>query len=360
MPAGALAGNQTVSIQAVSNTLRPDRHLFAYRLLPENVNFAKPVTVTLKYDRNTLTSGSEDMLMLAWQNADGTWRPLPTSLNKGAGTVSATVNHFCDFALYEQFELFAAKSQAKPGQDIALRCGVQEISPNQDSLLAPLQHKIDDNTFGRDISSNYAQLNGKYAARATGWKVLSGPGTITPQKNAFGLDANAVYKAPATISSVASALIEVTLEGIAGVKDPSASGGTRKPEKLVLRKAINLVPGDDATFMKIEVDNEMVDLIAPAQPMYAEWIDNDPPNYAIFQATGTNGRECKIVLTNPKTGSWPCGSGMTAETEVLVEYKFDATRFAEARYCQKVNGVAEPRYSAGKLTITKKAMPMNR
>lgn len=352
VPAGALAGDQTVSIQAVSNTLRPDRpSLFAYRLLPENVTFTKPVTVMLKYDRNALTPGAEEMLMLAWQDANGTWKPLATTLDKGNNAVSATVTHFCDFAVYEQFELFAAKTQVSAGQEVAFRCGVQEISPNQDSLLAPLEHKVDDNSFVRPIVSNYSMLHDKYAARATGWKVVSGGGEITAQKNPFGLDANAVYKAPATVNTVSTAVVEVTLEGLTGVKDPAAQGGTRKPEKLVLRKTIHLVPSGDATFMRIEIDYEPF-MIAPQQPMYSTWELTDPA-VGIFEAGIPNGYNCKIVLTNPKIGTWPCGPGMSAATEALITYHFDPVHFAESEYCQKVNGNAVTKYSTGQLTISK-------
>ena len=350
VPAGAVNGNQTFSVQSVSNTLRPDKPLNAYRILPENVNFNKPVTVTLRYNARELTSGAEEMLMLAWQDNNGTWHPLPTTLNKINHTVSAQVTHFCDIAFYEQFELFAAKTRVQAGQELALRVGVQEISVNHDSLLAPLQHRIDDNGFGRAVARNYSMLHDKYAARATGWKVSSGPGEITVQKNPFNLDGNAVYKAPATVSAITDAEVEVTLEGLLGLKDPAAPNGTRKPEKLVLRKKFEVEPTGNATFMKIEVDYETVAIHAPQEPMYAVWDDGE---VAVFETGAPNSVNCKLVLTKPLAGSWPCGAVEGNATEASVELHFDATRFALSQYCKMINGVSTAQYSTGKLTISK-------
>ncbi|WP_109700451.1 hypothetical protein [Chitinophaga deserti] len=348
VPAGAVAGDQNFSIQAVSNTLRPDRPLVAYRLLPENVTFTKPVNVTIAYEPSALTAGSEEMLMLAWQTADGTWRPLPTSLNKTAHTVTAPVTHFCDLAFYEQFELFAAKTEIRAGQEVALRCGVQEINLNQDSLLAPIEHKVDDATFGRTVVSNYSMIHDKYVTRATGWKVLSGPGTVTAQKNPFGIEGNAVYKAPATVTGVTTAIVEVTLEGLIGLKDPNSPNGIRKPEKLVLRQPIQLVPEAAATFMKIEIDGEVI-MIAPQQAMFANY-DND---LALFDVEAPNNFNCQVSLTNPKIGTWPCGPQNGAVTEAYVTLQKSTNDFMASMFCEEVGGQPVSKHSAGKLIISK-------
>lgn len=354
VPAGAVAGDQTFSIQAVSNTLRPDKPLFAYRLLPENVNFTKPVTVKITYDPVKLTTGSEDMLMLAYQDNNGTWKPLPTSLNKTEHSVTAAMSHFCDIAFYELYELFVAKKEIKAGQEVALRCGVQEISPNHDSLLAPLEHKVDDAAFGRTTVSNYSMIHNKYAAHATGWKIVSGPGTVTAAKNPFGLDGNAIFKAPATVAAPANTVVEVTLDGLMGMKDPSAPNGTRKPEKLVLRQSVTVVPDGDFTFMKIEIDGEEF-MFAPEIPMYASYEDDNTriDDYAHFEAGIQNGAGCQLILYNPKIGEWPCGPQESAATEARVLFEWEPTRFARTDYCETVGGTRVEKYSTGKLTITK-------
>ncbi|WP_341835740.1 hypothetical protein WJU16_23205 [Chitinophaga pollutisoli] len=349
VPSGAVAEDRTFRIQAVSNTLRPDKPLLAYRILPDDVNFTKPVTVTIKYNPEDLTPGAEDMLMLAYQDANGTWKPMATKLDKTNHTVTATMTHFCDIAFYEVYELFAAKTEIAAGQEVSLRCGVQEISPNQDSLLAPLQHPVDDAGFGRPATSQYAMLHGKYAGSISGWKVLNGPGTVTAARNPHGLEANAVYKAPANVPVPSHAEVEVTLEGLPGVKDPSAPDGVRKPGKLVLRKRIGLVPSEGYTFMKIVV-NGVETLIAPEQPMYAEY---DPTAFALFEAGVNGGLSCKLVLTHPQPGSWPCGPQDGTATEASVEFHFDAVNFALSRFCQNVDGRQVTRYTGGRLEITK-------
>ena len=107
VPAGALAANTEISVQAVSNTL-PGSPGPAYRLLPEGTRFAKPVKLTFKYTNKHLDSTAEDALFMAYQAQDGIWRFIPkTTLNKTARTLTVETGHFSDWAPYAMFWLRA-------------------------------------------------------------------------------------------------------------------------------------------------------------------------------------------------------------------------------------------------------------
>lgn len=107
IPAGALAANTEISVQAVSNTL-PGSPGHAYRLLPEGVKFNKPVTLTFKYNDRHLDSTSEEALFMSYQAQDGIWRFIPkTTLNKTARTLTVETTHFSDWAPYAMFWLRA-------------------------------------------------------------------------------------------------------------------------------------------------------------------------------------------------------------------------------------------------------------
>lgn len=120
VPAGALAANTEISIQAVSNTL-PGSPGVAYRLLPENVKFTKPVKLTFKYNDSHLDSTNEEALFMAYQSQDGIWHFIPkTSLNTTARTLTVETTHFSDWAPYAMFWL----ATERPAIRVKESCGL--------------------------------------------------------------------------------------------------------------------------------------------------------------------------------------------------------------------------------------------
>ncbi len=78
VPAGAVSHNQTFSIQPIQNTLRPGKpDSRSFRLLPENITFSQPITVELKYDPADLSFGTEEVMRVAYQTAEGFGSPFP-------------------------------------------------------------------------------------------------------------------------------------------------------------------------------------------------------------------------------------------------------------------------------------------
>lgn len=69
-----------------------------YEIGPAGTKFAKPVTITLKYDPAKLEGVQEDTLALYYLDGQGNWVKLTSSVDKANKTVSTQVNHLSKFA----------------------------------------------------------------------------------------------------------------------------------------------------------------------------------------------------------------------------------------------------------------------
>ena len=108
IPAGALSGNQTVSIESISNT-NPLGTGKAYRLEPHNITFSKPVSITFNYSDDDLRGTAPEALGIAYQNEKGIWMGITANtLNKTAKTVTVNTTHFSDWSFFKCFELVAS------------------------------------------------------------------------------------------------------------------------------------------------------------------------------------------------------------------------------------------------------------
>ncbi|MGN7722203.1 hypothetical protein [Chitinophaga sp. 22620] len=108
IPAGALSGNQTVSIERISNT-NPLGTGKGYRLEPHNVTFSKPVSITFNYSDEDLRGTVPEALGIAYRNEKGVWMSITAStLNKTGKTVTVNATHFSDWSFFRCFELVAS------------------------------------------------------------------------------------------------------------------------------------------------------------------------------------------------------------------------------------------------------------
>jgi hypothetical protein len=101
VPPGAVTGSTSFAIQPITN-LAPGGVGNAYRLQPEGTTFAKPVTLTFKADQAIAAGRALDQLTVSTQEGKGYWLRVPAGTvtrNAVAKTVSATAQHFSDWAL---------------------------------------------------------------------------------------------------------------------------------------------------------------------------------------------------------------------------------------------------------------------
>lgn len=101
VPAGALAAPTEISIQPITN------HAWtsptgAYRLTPDGITFAIPVELQLRYELAALEGSAPGFLSIAYQNAEGFWAVLRSSVVDPAQQhVSVALEHFTDYAVVE-------------------------------------------------------------------------------------------------------------------------------------------------------------------------------------------------------------------------------------------------------------------
>jgi hypothetical protein len=105
IPSGAISSITTFSIQPISNTL-PASQGNAFRLLPENTPFTKPVTIRIHYDKLNLDNTALRFLYLCYQDEQGYWRMLQhTVIDEAAKTISIETTHFSDWSFMKWMEI---------------------------------------------------------------------------------------------------------------------------------------------------------------------------------------------------------------------------------------------------------------
>jgi len=141
-PAGALADNVNITIQAITNNA-PNGMGNAYRFLPEGIKFLQPVTLKIHYTASDLASTLADLMGIAFQDSVGTWYRINNFTNDPVNkTISAPINHFSDWSMFEIMSIAPSAASVKVDETIELE--VTRISPeSDDEEVAPLLQKID-------------------------------------------------------------------------------------------------------------------------------------------------------------------------------------------------------------------------
>ncbi|MGE7774646.1 hypothetical protein ACQKLP_07985 [Chitinophaga sp. NPDC101104] len=222
IPAGALAANTEISVQAVTNTL-PGSPGPSYRLLPENVQFTKPVKLTFQYTDRHLDSTSAEALFLAFQSADGIWRFIPkTELNATAKTLTVETTHFSDWAPFAMYWLRADPNSVRVGKLAAVLI-----------YTAIDKYKANENSQPIAIRREYALEN---SSNIRNWKLIGG-GTLKPEGRL------AWYQAPAKVPKPATVQVSVDIYNFI---PPGFFPGRGATGKLILLTKIKVV--DDVYF----------------------------------------------------------------------------------------------------------------
>ena len=149
IPAGALGGPTTLGIQPVTNTA-PGGGGTSFKLTPDGITFAKPVQLTYRYSDEDLVGTSADALGVAFQQADGTWRMLQSTVDRGAKTVSVNTTHFTAWSMVKGFQLLPKQATVKPGGSVALKAVVCYAPVVGDDELQPLGYRCD--SEGEDLA----------------------------------------------------------------------------------------------------------------------------------------------------------------------------------------------------------------
>jgi len=105
IPAGALSGTTTISIQPITNTA-PLGVGDGYQLLPEGTMFNKPVQLIFHYDTTLLNGSSPYLLWFATQTSDGSWDAmLDSHVDTTLSTVTVESTHFSNWVIGNCLEI---------------------------------------------------------------------------------------------------------------------------------------------------------------------------------------------------------------------------------------------------------------
>ena len=177
IPAGALANNETITIQPVTNTTGLGKSK-AYRLTPHGITFNKPVTITFPYTDADINATTPELLRITFQDSTGTWQSMnQTQVNKQTKQLSVTTTHFSDWAMLPLVHIEPAEARIGVNETVELKV-VYSFDPEE--IFVPLPPVTSPLT--------QPQISAAYIKK---W-LHSGTGTLTTDGS------KAVYKAPAT------------------------------------------------------------------------------------------------------------------------------------------------------------------
>lgn len=248
IPAGAVEEPTTFGIQPISNTLDEVAVNPAFRLTPEGTFFKKPVKLSFIYapDAGVNPGGR----MVAFQRSDGVWCGLPTELNASQRRLTIETAHFSDWVWFDMLSLRKDNETAGAGETVNLKLMEQVLGaliPTSSIDSVPLA-AMDDVGFSKDIT-------------VSGWKIVTGPGSLEPKLNTHLLLGDAIYTAPETVNEATTVEIQVEVESKNGyISDPSAPNGRRKLGKMILLTTIRLVPKNFVQLTLNGADQELPQL----------------------------------------------------------------------------------------------------
>jgi len=183
IPAGALAAEQIVSIQPISNHAH-GKIGSAFRLGPEEVSFASPARLTFQFTSEQILGTAPELLRVASQNSERFWElHEAVTLDVEVGTVSVDTTHFSDWSLVTGALLSPESATVKPGETVSLSVVTCE-RVQSDDLLAPLVAECRPSEVIRNLVRNWS-VNGTPGGDGN-------VGTVSVQD-----DRSALYTAPA-------------------------------------------------------------------------------------------------------------------------------------------------------------------
>ncbi|OIN59762.1 hypothetical protein [Arsenicibacter rosenii] len=143
IPAGALTTNQAVSVQELDKNNCPGGTGAAFRLLPHGLTFAKPATISFRYQDAETDGSAPELLRIAYQTNDRTWMATAhNSLDTTAHTIKVQTTHFSDWAMLQTAYIDPAQAAIDPSQSVDINA-YADISENDKEVLLKGMDQID-------------------------------------------------------------------------------------------------------------------------------------------------------------------------------------------------------------------------
>lgn len=312
IPPGAVEEPTAFGIQPISNTFDVASEHPAFRLSPEDTHFRKPVEISFLYD--TDAEGSAQARMVAFQRSDGVWCGSATELDAAQRRLTVQTSHFSDWVWFDLMSLRKDKESVGAGETVNLKLLEQvlgELFPTNHIDSVPLA-AMDDIGFSKDIT-------------VSGWKILAGPGSLSPKINSNVVFGDAIYTAPEVVNEATTVEIQVEIESKSGyITDRSAPDGRRKLRKLILLTTIRLVP---ESLVQLKLDGVEQDLSQTGND--ARFV-----NGRVYIRVGGQEAAISLVLQcfGLSPGSYPGGSAAGEAVLYFAEAIGDDRRFLNNFY----------------------------
>jgi hypothetical protein len=121
VPEGAVSKKTTFSIQPTTN-LMPNGNGKAYQMEPAGINFQKPLQIILQYIDAETKGNSPGLLSIAMQDEKGQWlAPNKVTTDTVAKTLTAEIQHFSSYVIYELAEIIPASARVKVNGSLRLQ-----------------------------------------------------------------------------------------------------------------------------------------------------------------------------------------------------------------------------------------------
>ena len=141
IPAGALASDTTISVQAISNNAWGGLGT-AYRLGPSGIHFSSPVTLQFSYSNDTVQV--PELLGVAYQDTDNIWYSVPDyTVDSTAQAVTASVNHFSDWTDFERVRIVPQQATLWVNQTLELTL-IEQVDAGSGNQPQPI-YRVTDN-----------------------------------------------------------------------------------------------------------------------------------------------------------------------------------------------------------------------
>lgn len=200
IPAGALSGATTLSIQSITNNC-PGQYGSAYRLLPDGMTFAVPVTLTFSYTDSLVTD--EDFLRIAYQGHNHTWfAPKVIVRQSATDKLSVETNHFSDWTLFERISITPLHDIIKKDEYL--------------DLHVILVGEPRDTTDADGIEFGNLNENRTYVSE---WMVNGTNGNATHGYIVKQGEDKATYSAPSNLPSPNPVAVSATLKNVSFIDD---------------------------------------------------------------------------------------------------------------------------------------------
>ena len=309
IPQGAVSSLTNFTIQPVSLTLQSGTGN-AYRLGPENVNFEKDVTITIRYINDDLIGTNENDLYLAYQDKEGYWhRAVQTSIDKENKKLQTKTRHFSDWTIERIFYIKADKYSLASGEKAELTATYSDALP-EDQLLAPLITVPDKN-----IEAWFA----------------NGPGKVDNIKKS-----TSTYNAPEVITAPQTVAVGVRIKNMVSQRHPDRPGNTGL---VLVQVPIQLTPDEYFTW---EIDGgSHIGLSLDAAVLGTT---------TILGGTGLTGG-VNITLNAGKAGNYDMGAATNPDNfnmQVFLSSQSNVVYQGTYYNCNE----STPRYGNGKLVIS--------